>query len=269
MSDTQRNQPPSVAEYEYQGLIAESWDLLRGDTSGWEDRFYYRDQIARYGQPVLDVGCGTGRLLLDYLAQGIDIDGVDNSPEMLALCERKAAETGLAPRLYCQEMEHLQLPRRYRTILVPSSSLQLVIAPDQAVQAVHRLRDHLEPCGVVIASFMWLWKPGDPLEGRWETSVVRPGDGATISRESWSRYDPTTECEETESRYRVMMNGQVVAEETHRRAPATRAYNTHQARALFEQAGLTEVRLNEGFTHAPAEADASLFTAVGHRAAIA
>lgn len=35
--------------------------------------------------------CGTGRLLLDYLAQGIDIDGVDNSPEMLALCRPDAA----------------------------------------------------------------------------------------------------------------------------------------------------------------------------------
>jgi hypothetical protein len=127
----------------------------------------------------------------------------------------------------------------------------------------------LEPGGALIASFMPLWKPGDPLEGRGETSAIRPVDGATVSRESWSRYDPTTECEETESRYLVVLNGQVVAEETHRRSPATRAYNTHQARALFEEAGLTEVRLNEGFTHAPAVPEASLFTAVGHLAGIA
>jgi len=38
--------------------------------------------IAQAGQPVLDVGCGTGRLLLDYMQQGIDVDGMDNSPEM-------------------------------------------------------------------------------------------------------------------------------------------------------------------------------------------
>ena len=47
--------------------------------------------MQRYGQPVLDVGCATCRIVLDYLAQGIDTDGVDNSPELLAICRDKAA----------------------------------------------------------------------------------------------------------------------------------------------------------------------------------
>src|SRR6266550_247114 len=46
--------------------------------------------VTEFGQPVLDVGCGTGRILLDFLVQRIDIDGVDNSPEMLAVCREKA-----------------------------------------------------------------------------------------------------------------------------------------------------------------------------------
>ena len=70
----------SDVNYEYRDLLAQTWDLFRGDTSGWVDRFFYRDIITEYGQPVLDVGCGTGRLLLDYMGEGVDIDGVDNSP---------------------------------------------------------------------------------------------------------------------------------------------------------------------------------------------
>lgn len=107
----------SKQEYEYYGLMATTWDLFRGDTSQWEDRFFYLDLIDQYGQPVLDVGCGTGRLVLDYLSNSIDVDGVDNSPEMLAICRDKAEKRGLDLDLYQQAMESLNLPRKYRTIL--------------------------------------------------------------------------------------------------------------------------------------------------------
>ena len=99
-------------DYEYRGLMARSWDLLRGDTSKWQDRTLYLQQIRESGEPALDVGCGTGRLLLDFLGEGIDIDGVDNSPEMLALCREKAEALGLRPTLFEQQMESLDLPSR-------------------------------------------------------------------------------------------------------------------------------------------------------------
>ena len=172
----------TLSGYEYKGLMAEAWDVLRGDTSNWPDRPFYLALIQKYGQPVLDVGCGTGRLLLDYVQQGIDIDGVDNSPEMLAICRHKAEELGVKPALYEQYVETLELPRKYQTILVPSSSLQLIIAPEAVAQAMHRLKDHLLPGGVLVASIMTLWEAGEPLESEWETSAVREADGAEFRR---------------------------------------------------------------------------------------
>ena len=151
-------------EYEYRGLKAATWDLLRGDTSRWGDRATFREVIARHGQPVLDVGCATGRLLLNYLAEGIDIDGVDLSPEMLALCRAKAAARGLNPTLYQQAMETLDLPRRYRSILVPSSTFQLLTDAEQARNAMRHFFDHLLPGGALAMPFMVLWRAGDPLE---------------------------------------------------------------------------------------------------------
>lgn len=251
-----------LPDYEYRGLMAEAWDLLRGDTSHWADRFFFLDLIHRYGQPALDVGCGTGRLLLDYLAQGIDIDGVDNSPEMLAICRRKGEAMGLTPTVYEQYIEHLALPRRYRTIIVPSSSLQLVVDPWAAQEALRRLVAHLEPGGALCASIMTLWRHGDPLESTFEQSAQRP-DGATIRRVSRTRYDPATACEDSEDRYQVIVDGVVIAEEYYSRAPAVRSYTQEQVRTLFEQAGLVEVRLFHEFTFDPAALDDTLFTVVG------
>ena len=254
-----------IAPYEYRGLMAEAWDVLRGDTSQWPDRFFYREAIERYGQPVLDVGCGTGRLLLDYIAQGIDIDGVDNSPEMLALCQERARAQGLDVALYEQYMEELDLPRRYRAILVPSSSLQLITDREQAAIAMVRLVAHLEPGGALVASFMTLWREGDPLDSTRERSAVRPEDGALFRHLARARYDPATRLEHTDDLYQRLVNGVVVAEERHVRSPATLSYTQQEAIALYENAGLTEVRACHEFTWEPARSDDTLFTVLGMR----
>src|SRR5690349_19428522 len=148
--------------YEYYGMMAEFWDLFRGDTSTWEDRFFFLDVVKKYGQPVLDVGCGTGRILLDFLQQGIDIDGVDNSPEMLTKLREKADVLHLHPAIDQQEMDGLDLPRKYQTILVPSSSFQLLLDENLPPVAIRRFYEHLLPGGVLAMPFMTLWKPGDP-----------------------------------------------------------------------------------------------------------
>lgn len=49
-------------DYEYKRLVASRWDFLRGDTSEFPDRDFYRDVIRKSGAPVLVVGCGTGQL---------------------------------------------------------------------------------------------------------------------------------------------------------------------------------------------------------------
>jgi len=256
----------TLPAYEYKGLMAQAWDVLRGDTSQWADRSFYLKLIETYGQPVLDVGCGTGRLLLDYLAQGIDIDGVDNSPDMLDICRHKAATLGLTPTLYEQYLETLSLPRQYRTIMIPSSTLQLVIDPAMVVQTLQRLAAHVSPGGIVAAPFMTVWKPGDPLTREWEQTAVRAEDGATFRRIGKYWYDPARECTDTEDRYQVIMDDHVVAEEVHRRSPALRSYTQAQAQAVFEHAGFNPIELYSApFTFEPVKADDTGFTVVGHK----
>jgi len=250
-----------MSDVEYQGLLAQTWDLLRGDTSGWTDRPFYLDVIREFGQPVLDVGCGTGRLLLDYLAEGIDIDGVDVSAEMLGLCHEKAAARGLTPTLYEQAMEQLALPRRYRPIIVPSSAFQLLPEPATARRALRRLRDHLRAGGALVMPFMAMHAPGEDLAERWVTEAVRE-DGTIVRRSTSSTFHPDTRLMDTEDVCELIQDGDVIAAERHVRAPGIREYDLDEAVETASSAGLEVVRVVGGFTAAPWTPAERVFTLV-------
>jgi ubiquinone/menaquinone biosynthesis C-methylase UbiE len=255
--------------YEYSGLMAEAWDLLRGDTSNWPDRAFFLDLIGERGQPVLDVGCGTGRLLVDYASHGIDIDGADNSPEMLALCREKAEALNLQPTLFEQRMEALELPRKYQTIIVPSSSIQLLIEPAAVQEAFHRFYDHLLPGGTLAIPFMLFQLAASQTEEqakKWfGPRESEREDGSLVRRWSRFRYDRETQLEHTEDRYEVIVDGEIVETEHFSRSPATRWYSQEQSKALFEEAGFVDLKLHEAFTGEPAAKDARVWTIVGSK----
>lgn len=253
----------TTPNYEYYGMLAEFWDLFRGDTSNWDDRFFFLDVVKKYGQPVLDIGCGTGRILLDFMGQGFDVDGVDNSPDMLARLHQKADKLGLHPTVYQQEMTKLSLPRQYQTILVPSSSFQLLLDESLPPIAMNCFFDHLLPGGVLVMPFMTLWKQGDPLESEFTREVLRPADGATIRRWQYSRFDPATELEDATDRYEIIRNGHVITSEEHRQSPATRSYTQEQAVRLYRKAGFINIQVFSGFTFEPVKPTDTLFSVLG------
>ena len=253
----------TISNYEYYGLMVRYWDLMRGDTSNWQDRFFFLDVIKKYGQPALDIGCAAGRLLLDYLSQGIDIDGVDISPEMIAICKQNAERRGLKPNLYNQSMTALDLPRKYKTILVPSSSFQLLLKPEEPAQAMHCIYEHLESGGAFATVFMALWKEGDDLESEFTGEAIRPEDGATVRRRGWSRYNPETQMEDSRDTWEVIKDGQVIESEIHEQIPATRSFSRKEAIALFEQAGFKDIQLFSGFSFEPVKPEDTFFSILG------
>ncbi len=261
-----------TSAYEYRDLKAQAWDLLRGDYSNWPDRPFYLDAIRRYGEPALDVGCGTGRLVLDYVAQGVDCDGVDNSSEMLAICREKAKTLSVTPRLHEQRMEALELDRAYGTIFVPSSSFLLVTAPIDAREAMRRFFEHLLPGGALVMPFMRLWPGRTPEHNRWSDwfssgEAVRPEDGATVRRAGRVRFDLEQQLEHSEDRYEVLVDGVVVHEELHVNSPATRWYTQEQALELYREAGFDDLRAVSDFTDKPAAPGDRIWCIFGRRPA--
>lgn len=249
---------------EYRGLIASSWDLLRGDTSDWPDRPFFRKIIANDGQPALDVGCGTGRLLLDYLSEGLDVDGIDVSPEMLWICLEKAQDFDLNPTTYQQAIQSLDVPRKYRTIFIPSNSFQLVTDLSNAEAALERCYRHLQRGGKLVMSIMDI-SQDSTQEWQLVAEQQRPQDGLLVRRWLKSTYDPETQLEDTEDRYELVKDGEVVATELHTRSPATRGYALDQIMEMLETAGFREVQAVSGFSEEAASPEDSLFCVFGTR----
>ena len=110
------NEQPQTWHY---GLVARWWAEFNAPDP--DELAFYQSVVERNGPPALDLGCGTGRLMLPLLSAGLDVDGCDRSPDMLALCRAEASRHGLAPQLYQQAMHDLDLPRSYKTIYICDS----------------------------------------------------------------------------------------------------------------------------------------------------
>ncbi len=126
----------------YTGIVAEVYGPLRSDPP---DARIYAGFVRRVGEPALELGCGDGDPLLDLVAAGLDVEGLDSSPDMLGRCRTAAAARGLEVVLHEQAMQSMDLDRRYRSIYVAGPTFNLLPDDDVALQALRRVSAHLAP----------------------------------------------------------------------------------------------------------------------------
>jgi SAM-dependent methyltransferase len=124
------------------GLIARWWANFNVD--GPEIEFFRPFVVT--GQPTLDVACGTGRLLVPWVAAGLDVDGVDASADMITACAEAAQRVGAVPNLYVQPVHRLDVPRRYGTIVM-CGGFGLGGTRQQDLDGLRRMFAHLRPGG--------------------------------------------------------------------------------------------------------------------------
>ena len=144
----------------YSGLAADTYDLWFGDEPFWDQAFFV-ERITGNGGAALEIACGTGRLLIPFLRHGLDVEGTDASPEMIAICRRKAAAQSVVAVLHQQLMQELAVSRRFRTIYIPAQSFQIIADQREAMQVLVRSREHLEAGGELIVTLGQTWNDAD------------------------------------------------------------------------------------------------------------
>ena len=248
----------TASRWDYSGLAADTYDLWFGDEPFWDQRFFF-ERIRENGGAALELACGTGRLLVPFLRDGLDVEGVDASCRMLELCRQKAVAAGLAPVLHEQLMQALDVPRRFHTIYIPADSFRMVVDRAEATQALVRSRNHLAPGGELIVTLGQTPTNTDDGQARM-TRHARRDDGTIARVFVTTRTVPDESVQEMHVRFEIVSND-VITEVLTWPSARLRCYEPGEFTSLLRSAGFRSVQERVGYGGAPEPAPDRIFLA--------
>ncbi len=132
--------------------LAELYDPTHRDRDPGDETFY-RELAVESDGPVLEVGCGTGRIYLELLRAGVDADGFDVSENMLQVLESKAEDAELDAFVWRDDMRSFEAPREYELVIVPFRTFLHNITVEDQLASLRRFREALAPGGRLALNF--------------------------------------------------------------------------------------------------------------------
>ena len=143
---------PAQAGYELP-FVAEYYDFLPL-VKGRQDLDFYLDYADAAGDPILELGCGTGRILLPMAEAGHRVCGLDFSTQMLARCRQKLEaelpEVCKRVRLVQGNMVAFDLHESFRLVTIPFRPFQHLLKVEDQISCLHAAHKHLAPGGKII-----------------------------------------------------------------------------------------------------------------------
>ena len=241
-----------AAQTWHHGLVARWWAEFNTDG---DDIEFFRQAILRSGEPALDAGCGTGRLLLAFRRAGMDVEGSDAAHDMLQWCRTLADREDLSVTLHQQPMHALDLPRRFQTVVI-CGAFGLGGSREQDLEGLRRIRGHLLPGGKLVFDHYlpnfdlrgwaaWVEKPDLPRP--WSKRRLRnvAADGSEMAlRMRQLELDPLEQTTVQEIRASRSVDGKEVEVETH--SIRISLYFKNEIVQMLTAAGFSSVRVTGG-----------------------
>ena len=239
-------------------VTAPYYDAVYAMKEDLKDVAFYADLARRSGGPVLELACGTGRVLLPIARQGIAIHGLDNSGPMLEILKDKLKRESKDVRelvsVFPGDMRTFRSNRKYALVTIPFRPLQHMHTVEDQLAALKTSAFHLDEDGLLAFNVFYP-----------KFEMIGSGEGEEILEFEWPdkshpgrimrRYFRKESVDKISQNfsltfvYRTYQDGKVVAEEME---PLTLSYYTYpHLRALFLLAGLEIVEEYGSFDRAP------------------
>src|ERR1700754_4911824 len=141
----------------YDSIIADYYDTSPLVSNRKQDLAFYLEQAAASRGPVLELGCGTGRIAIPIAESGVSVTGLDISKKMLERAEQK--RTSLAPerrdllRLIHGDMTSFDLHEQFPLITIPFRPFQHLLSVEAQLNCLTCARRHLAKGGRLVMDF--------------------------------------------------------------------------------------------------------------------
>ena len=141
----------------------------------------WRELAAERSGPLLDVGCGTGRVALDLAGRGHEVTALDSDAELVRELSARARDRDLRVDAVTADARSFALGRRFALAIAPMQVFQLLGGPDGRRAALERAREHLEPGGLVAVALADPFEAVPPDDALPPVPDVREQDGWVLS----------------------------------------------------------------------------------------
>jgi SAM-dependent methyltransferase len=203
--------------------------------------------------PVLDIACGTGRILLPCLQSGVDIEGLDLFEPMMKTLRAKAKALGLAPTLHQADMSSFELTRKFALIMIPFNAFIHNMTQHAQIRCLQLCREHLVPGGSLVFDtfFPALEIIGSPQNTRvLEGEMPHPVTGLTMRMYDTRTFDRVKQEQHSINEIEILAADGTV-EKVYRSEVSSRYIYRHEMELLLRVAGFERWQICGDFERRP------------------
>lgn len=227
--------------WDYGRLVAEVYELDKPVGSSFPGLRYYTRQLAGVTGRILEPATGTGRVLVPLLEAGFAVEGLDVSPDMLAVCRQHCRDRGLDPVLREADMATVAEPGAYQAIIIPAGSIMLLDGRAAVPRALAAFRESLTPGGRLILDI----EPLQPTTGPEATRYWERDPYLWTLQVMHTEYDPAANQVTSFLRYEKWRDGDLIA--TGLQRFRLQHWSLTEFERLLADAGFTDIKVTADY----------------------
>ncbi|MFH1831649.1 MAG: class I SAM-dependent methyltransferase [bacterium] len=251
--DKNKKKNEGFCPHAYKGITAQLYDLWFDFDQQYDDLSFYQRHIKQNGGNALEIASGTGRLLLPYIQEGLNVEGLEPSTEMNEICYAKAHQLGLNPVIHEQAMESMKISTSYNTIYIPLYSFQLLVDFPVVYEALRRFYLHLEKDGHLLISLFIPEHVSGAVEGAWRLrrKTDRAEDKVSIILSESVIHNQAEQVQNKWFKYEVYNEKDEVVR-SFIRAMSLRWYYRYEFIMMLEKVGFRDVEIHSNYSECQA-----------------